>query len=216
MRKSGRCFERCAVPARPCSATDGCEPRCTTGRHNTHVTEEREVLYPWHPWCGHVVHVHQALDRRASAYFRCSLEAGMTGRWLEVPAWMFERATCMPMKLAGSPRINVFALKALGSLLADAAGSGLSGTQPSNVPVRRAGRDSCPANRRDADATPTPPSHGSSDRDPSIRFIPPTGSRTAVAAVPGGGSRDGHEPDGTDVERTRASSSRGNGGRASR
>jgi hypothetical protein len=180
------------------------------------VTEEREVVYPWHPWFGLVVHVHQALDKRASAYFRCSLDAGMTGRWLEVPAWMFERATCLPMQLADSPRVNGLALEVLKTLLADAPNYRQSGAQPSNVPVGGAGRDSCSANRRDADAIPTPPSQDSSVRSQAVRSIPPTGPRTAVAAATGGGSPEGHEPDGTAAERARAArSSRTNGGRAS-
>jgi hypothetical protein len=29
----------------------------TSQRHKTHVTETGEVLYPWHPWFGRVVHI---------------------------------------------------------------------------------------------------------------------------------------------------------------
>ena len=36
---------------------------CTTRRPNTHGTEVRELLYPWHPWSGQFVHVHEALAK---------------------------------------------------------------------------------------------------------------------------------------------------------
>jgi hypothetical protein len=27
------------------------------------VTEPREVLYPWHPWAGCIVHVHEMIEK---------------------------------------------------------------------------------------------------------------------------------------------------------
>jgi hypothetical protein len=190
---------------------------CTTRRRKTHVTEEREVLYPWHPWFGLTVHVHQAVDKRASAGFRCSLDAGITDRWLELPAWMFDRATCVRMQIASVSRVDSSALEALQSLMADTANHGLSNAPSSNVPVPGAGREPRPPNRSDADATSRPPSQDSSPRNPSVRSVPPAGPRTAVAANPGRGPREGHEPDGTTVGRARtARSSRTTGGRASR
>jgi len=35
-----------------------------TRRQNAHVTEHREVLYPYHPWFGLTVHVHQTVEKR--------------------------------------------------------------------------------------------------------------------------------------------------------
>src|SRR6266536_6713895 len=37
---------------------------CTTRLRNTHGTEEREVLYPWHPWYGCLVRIHEVVDWR--------------------------------------------------------------------------------------------------------------------------------------------------------
>lgn len=65
--------------------------RCTTRRPNTHGTEVRELLYPWHPWSGQFVHVHEALAK-GTAIFRCSLSGASSDRLVEVPAWMFDRS----------------------------------------------------------------------------------------------------------------------------
>ena len=49
----------------------GCAPRCTTRRRNAHGTEQRELIYPWHPWVGRQVHVHEVIgDRRGSSRSR--------------------------------------------------------------------------------------------------------------------------------------------------
>ena len=69
-------------------------PRCRTGFENAHGTVFREVLYPWHPWCGRQVAVHEAITRADGVAFRCTLTGSGGDRWLEVPAWMFARATC--------------------------------------------------------------------------------------------------------------------------
>src|SRR5690606_21503888 len=63
---------------------------CTTRRQNTHGTEVRELLYPWHPWFGRLVHVHEVLVKD-EAVFRCSLSGAFSDRLIEVPSWMFDR-----------------------------------------------------------------------------------------------------------------------------
>jgi hypothetical protein len=65
---------------------------CTTKFENTHGTEFRELLYPWHPWFGLRVGVHAAIERFDGVAFRCSVSGSDAGRWLEVPAWMFDRS----------------------------------------------------------------------------------------------------------------------------
>src|SRR5947208_10981922 len=65
---------------------------CTTRLENTHGTDFRELLYPWHPWFGLRVCVHQAIDKSGSGIFRCTLSGSDADRWLEVPAWMFDRS----------------------------------------------------------------------------------------------------------------------------
>jgi hypothetical protein len=69
---------------------------CTTRPENTHGTEFRENLYPWHPWFGLHVGVHQAVVKPDGVVFRCSLR----GRRLEVPAWMFDRSVCARVQAA--------------------------------------------------------------------------------------------------------------------
>ena len=58
----------------------------TTTLENTHVTEFQELLYPWHPWFGLRVTIHDAVDKADGAVFRCSLSGTDADRCLEVPA----------------------------------------------------------------------------------------------------------------------------------
>ena len=98
---------------------------------NAHRTEEREVLYPWHPWFRRVVWVHKAFEKRASDVFRCGLNSDKSARSLELPAWMFDRMACASMRLATAPQVNCAALLALQACLA-AAVSGLCGAVRQN------------------------------------------------------------------------------------
>jgi hypothetical protein len=77
---------------------------CTTQRLNAHRTAVRMLLYPWHPWSGLSVHVHEATERGNATAFRCSL-SGDVGRCREVPAWMLEQEACVPLVMAGQPRV---------------------------------------------------------------------------------------------------------------
>ena len=44
----------------------------TTRQHNAHRTDEREVFYPWHPWFGLRVFVHEVVARGSARAFRCA------------------------------------------------------------------------------------------------------------------------------------------------
>ena len=68
-------------------------------------------MYPWHPWSGLSVRVHEVSERGGATALRCSL-GGDGGRRLEVPAWMFEREACVPLVVASRPRVDVGALSA--------------------------------------------------------------------------------------------------------
>ncbi len=57
-------------------------------------------MYPWHPWFGVLVGVHEAIEKSDDVVFRCNLSGSDTGRWLEVPAWMFDRSACTRMRVA--------------------------------------------------------------------------------------------------------------------
>jgi hypothetical protein len=62
----------------PCAG----EPRCTTRLENAHRTEFRELLSPFHPWCGLRVAIHAAIERLDGVVFRCDLAASVAERWL--------------------------------------------------------------------------------------------------------------------------------------
>src|SRR2546421_7033887 len=109
---------------------------CTTRLENAHNTEFRELLYPWHPWSGLRIGIHETIERPGGVVFRCDLTASDANRWLEIPAWMFDRSACAKVRLAVEPHTNFSALVMVGALLldvrnkrstaSDAADSGLS------------------------------------------------------------------------------------------
>jgi hypothetical protein len=63
------------------------------------------------------------------------------------------------------------------------------------TPLLRGG-DRCLENRRNADATSTPPSRSSSARSSSVRLFSPAGPGASLAPIAEGGARDGGESDG--------------------
>ena len=92
--------------------------RCTTRFENAHRTARREVLYRYHPWFGREVYVHAVIDKVDGVVFRCTLEGSEASRWLEVPAWMFDRAAGgREPSLSAEPFVSMEALNALSALL---------------------------------------------------------------------------------------------------
>ena len=78
--------------------------RLTIRFKNAHGTVFRELLYHWHPWFGMRVAIHETVDKVDGVVFRCTLSGSAADRWLEVPAWMFDRARCLdPSRLTASP-----------------------------------------------------------------------------------------------------------------
>ena len=105
---------------RPCPEIDASGHRCTRRFENTHGTGIRELFYRWHPWFGLRVCVHGTIDKAVGVVFRCTLSGSDADRWLEVPAWMFDRAACAgKATLSTNPFVDMAALSALGNLLAD-------------------------------------------------------------------------------------------------
>src|ERR1700739_4691956 len=90
---------------------------CTTKLENTHGPEIRELLYPWHPWFGLRVAVHEAIVKSDGVVFRCSLSGSEGGRWLEIPAWMFDRSACARVNVGTDAHADLAALTTLGGLL---------------------------------------------------------------------------------------------------
>jgi len=117
---------------------------CTTRLENTHGTEFRELLYRWHPWFGLQVGVHEAIERSDGIVFRCNLSGSDTDRWLEVPAWMFDRSGCARVRLAADAHADMAALMALAELVRHALNDRFV---PSNAPLSGATRLSRDQNR---------------------------------------------------------------------
>jgi hypothetical protein len=145
---------------------------CTTRRQNAHRTEERKVLYPWHPWAGCIVHIHEVIEKAAGDVARCSHDDGASGRLLELPIWMFDRSACAPMRVEAFPRVDIATLQALRLLLdATAIGCVAVGLASSNARVSGAARVSHDQNRGEVHATPTAVSTRPSKRDAAVRFV---------------------------------------------
>jgi hypothetical protein len=89
----------------------------TTRLENTHGTEFRELLYPWHPWFGLRVGVNAAIERSNGIVFRCNLSGSNAHRSLEIPAWMFDRVACANVRVAVDAHPDLAALTALAVLL---------------------------------------------------------------------------------------------------
>jgi hypothetical protein len=104
----------------PCRAQGACVHYYRTQQQNTHITERREVLYPWHPWFGLSIHIHQKIERGRAANFRCSVDGVTTGRSQELPVWMFERVACLSVRIELSPQVDRTALAGSWSLLREA------------------------------------------------------------------------------------------------
>jgi hypothetical protein len=145
---------------------------CTTRRQNAHTTEERKVLYPWHPWAGCIVHIHEVIEKSAGDVARCSHDDGALGRLLELPIWMFDRSACAPMRVEAFPRVDIGALQALRVLLDAAAIGGVAARlASSNARLSAAARVSHDQNRGEAHATSTAASTRPSRRDAAVRFV---------------------------------------------
>ena len=139
---------------RVCAPTrrNAAERYCRTRRQNAHVTERLEVLYPWHPWFGVTVHVHKMIEKGLSGTLLCSVNGAVSGRWVELPAWMFDRAVCQAITLVNSPRVHSAALQDLRKLLMERKQS-----SPTMVAADSGAQKSAHhQNRRSADAQPAP------------------------------------------------------------
>ena len=87
-----------------------------TKLENAHGTEFGELLYPWHPWAGLRIGLHESVSKPDGIVFRCRLY----GRRLEIPAWMFDRSACARVRVAADAHVDIGALVALTALLRSA------------------------------------------------------------------------------------------------
>jgi hypothetical protein len=114
-------FSQASGAGRDSRAPDAGVGGCTSERRKTHVTEFLEVLYPWHPWFGRAVYIHEIIARGGERFFRCELGERPTARCMYVPAWMFDRAACLRLRRADTPQVELAALICLKALLAEIA-----------------------------------------------------------------------------------------------
>src|SRR5258708_1482872 len=206
-----------ASPAYPSPRIDAYGPRCTTRRRNAHGIAEYELLYPWHPWAGCLVHIHEVVEKAGIEVFRCSLSGQASGRWLEIPAWMFDRAARTAWRVGAAPYVDIAVLTALATLLQDV--TSVSGA-PSQLRDSSAALGSHDANRGDVHAAPAYRSSPSSQQCTSVRSVlRPALRRGADAAMAGVACRDApyaDEADGPPDLRSRRPRPRsGTGGDAS-
>src|SRR5258708_9666311 len=165
-----------------------CEPRYTTRRRNAHGIAEYELLYPWHPWARCLVHIHEVVGKAGGEVFRCSLSGQASGRWLEIPAWMFDRAARAAWRVGAAPYVNIAVLTALAMLLHDVTSVSAA---PSQLRDSSAALGSHDANRGDVHAAPAYRSSPSSQQCTSARSVlQPARRHRADAAVAGVARRD--------------------------
>ena len=109
-----------------CRSRHAVLPRCTTRRGNAHRTEEREVLYAFHPWTGCIVHIHEVIKKPSGDVVRCSRDGGATGRWFGTShVDVRSRGMCCG-SVETLPRVHITALSALMALIGQASGGGNS------------------------------------------------------------------------------------------
>ena len=96
---------------------DGADHCCITRRRKTHITDTRELVYPWHPWASQQVYVHRAVNKAAEAMFHCSLDSTSGRRLLQIPQWMFDSVTMCSVRLTSCAVVDSASLQALKALL---------------------------------------------------------------------------------------------------
>ncbi|OQB80127.1 MAG: hypothetical protein BWX88_04656 [Planctomycetes bacterium ADurb.Bin126] len=98
-------------------ATCAAGASCTTQRRNTSNSELRQVQYAWHPLHGQHVIVCLEQVRRSVPVAHCRLPGREDRSSLEIPQWMFDRATCAAMRWEQEPRVSWQTLADLKNLL---------------------------------------------------------------------------------------------------
>jgi hypothetical protein len=119
-RLAGAKRKRAPAPAAGSRARSAVLRRCATPhqkRHGTEAGDEVEVVYPWHPWVGRTVCVHEVVERGAIASARCSLAGAAPVRIRELPLWMLDAAGCRTMRVEAHPMATLCALAALHALV---------------------------------------------------------------------------------------------------
>ena len=96
---------------------NGAFGNCTTAIRNAHNTDERDIIYAWHPWVGRRVEILRGFERGGISTVRCRLAGRAQCLPLEVPMWMLERAACASISRVPEPISDTASLYALAQLL---------------------------------------------------------------------------------------------------
>lgn len=89
--------------------------------------------------------IHETILKSDGMAFRCTLSGSVSDRWLEIPAWMFERTVDPEQaRVAVAPRVEMATLSRLAELLRQAS---KNEPAPSNTPLGGALRSSHDQNR---------------------------------------------------------------------
>ena len=139
------------------------------------------MLYPWHPWFGRAVYIHEVIERGGERAFRSDLAKSQTAPCMDVPAWMFDRAACLRLLRADMPQVEVTALSCLKALLAE-----VVNRTSATTAVVGAGHPF--EGRGDADATPQSSITNSSTR--SVSSVESAVTRLAMPVGRGAGESD--------------------------
>jgi hypothetical protein len=105
--------------------------RCTRNLQNAPRNDFREVRFPWHPWFGLRVGLHEAIERSSGVVFRCTLSSSDVDRGLEIPGWMFDRSVCARVSLMTDSQADLTALTTLAALLRQVLNGGVASSNAS-------------------------------------------------------------------------------------
>src|SRR6202163_2648839 len=138
---------------------------------------------------------HEVVEKAGREVFRCSLSGRASGRWLEIPGWMFDRAARATWRVGAAPHVDIAVLSALATLLQDVTSVSSASSQLRDSSAALGSHD---ANRGDVHA-PAYRSPPSSQQCTSVRSVlRPAHRRGADAAMAGLARRHAPYPDITD------------------
>jgi hypothetical protein len=142
----------------------------TTEALNTHKTDTRKVLYPWHPFYGRSLRITGQRNRRGTIVFVCTPDEVNTPSVLEIPGWMFDDAVCCQFRPASVVSVDLSALRGLRALLEGGSGYGNDVIEAQHRSTNSGGSDA-QATEDDSDTVHAVSTHPSSsspaERDPS-------------------------------------------------
>lgn len=95
---------------------------CDTKQLQTEQNTELVIHYGWHPWAGKRVQLVQPIQRGSELSLRVECLIGRRVRRVDIPCWMFDRATCVTMVVRHDPIVFFESLARLRRLLSSTVG----------------------------------------------------------------------------------------------